>query len=643
MVTPKETSLAWKQLSRASWQRRVLPGLTVIGLVLLARVLGFFQEVEWNTLDAFLRLRPAEPQDERILIVGINERDIQRAGTYPIPDADLAALLEKLLQANPRVIGIDIFRDLPVEPGSAILADTLKNTSNVYGIEKINGEPVPPPAALPPERVGFNDFPLDEDGFVRRALLGALPPIQVQDPDRFRFAFPLILAKAYLAEAGLILENGRHDPRNMRFGDTELFAVRPHSGAYVNANATGVQILINVRSGQTPFQTVSMTEVLTDQVDADLIRDRIVIIGITSLSAKDLVNSAAVNTINPGLFYGVEMHAHVTSQIVSAVLDNRPLLRVWADPWEYLWIVLWGGMGMVLVRFIPRPALHMLSVGVIGLGLVGLSLILLWVGGWWIPVMPTLVAFTVNGLILPVFYLYDQTLRSRIAERQRVIEETYDSIHNGPLQTLALLLRQKDTLAPEVGTQLTNLNQELREVYNRLQQESLPQEDQLQLGSQHIVDLRNPLHEVLYEVYTETLRRDFPGFDTIKFQIVKFEPFREEGLTTNDRRSLCRFLEEMLCNVGKHAVGAKRLSVLCMATATENLIRVEDNGKGASPSPPGASSALPAHSESGGRGTQQAEDLAQRLSGYFARTFGETGTCCELRWPLRVPRSWWQR
>jgi two-component sensor histidine kinase len=400
-----------------------------------------------------------------------------------------------------------------------------------------------------------------------------------------------------------------------------------------------VQILINVRSGQAPFQTVSMTDILTGQVDADMIRDRIVIIGITSLSAKDLVNSAAVNTDNPGLFFGVEMHAHVTSQIVSAVLDNRPLLRVWLDPWEYLWIVLWGAMGMVLVRFIPRPAMHVLSVGLIGLGLLGFSLVLLWLG-WWLPVMPTLVAFTVNGLILPVFYLYDQTLRSRIAERQRVIEETYDSIHNGPLQTLALLLRQKETLAPEVSTQLSNLNQELREVYNRLQQESLPQEEQLQLGSQHIVDLRNPLHEVLYEVYTETLRRDFPGFDTIKFQIVKFEPFREDGLTPNDRRSLCRFLEEMLCNVGKHAVGAKRLSVLCLATETENLIRVEDNGQGASPPPEPPPTRT---TSSSGRGTQQAQDLAQRLSGHFERTFGQTGTRCELRWPLRVPRHWWHR
>ena len=40
--------------------------------------------------------------------------------------------------------------------------------------------------------------------------------------------------------------------------------------------------------------------------------------------------------------------------------------------------------------------------------------------------------FTLNGLVLPGFYLYDQTLRSRIAERQRVIEERQRVIGGKP-------------------------------------------------------------------------------------------------------------------------------------------------------------------------------------------------------------------
>ena len=77
----------------ATYWPTIWSGLTVLGLILLARWLGIFQGLELKTLDVLLRLRPAELTDERILIVGIDEADIQRLGTHPISDAALAALL----------------------------------------------------------------------------------------------------------------------------------------------------------------------------------------------------------------------------------------------------------------------------------------------------------------------------------------------------------------------------------------------------------------------------------------------------------------------------------------------------------------------------------------------------------------------
>lgn len=145
MVNHRATSTAWAGLLRANWKSQTLPGMSVIGLVILIRVLGLFQSLEWRILDSFLRLRPAEPQDERLLIIGIDDNDIQRIGAYPIPDQDLAALLQRLLQDAPRVIGIDIFRDLPVEPGYDSLAELLETSPTVFGIEKITRDPIPPP------------------------------------------------------------------------------------------------------------------------------------------------------------------------------------------------------------------------------------------------------------------------------------------------------------------------------------------------------------------------------------------------------------------------------------------------------------------------------------------------------------------
>lgn len=629
------------QNSRFGWQRQVLPGLAVIGLVAIARAIGLFQVLELKTLDSFLLMRPPEAPDERILIVGINERDIQQAGTYPIPDRQLSDLLQALSQSNPRTIGIDIIRDLPVNPGYEDFQKSLRDLPNIIGIERISTDRVSP-HTLPPDQVGFIDLPLDIDGSVRRTYLGAYPQLGYFDDDSFRYAFAVLLAENYLAEEGLFLEPGRKDPNNMRFGNTEFFSLRPNSGGYIDGEAGGVQMLINVRSGESPFEIVSMDDVLSGRVKKSSIEDRVVLIGITSLTVKDVINSGAVQTANRGLMNGVEMHAHIVSQMLSAVLDNRQAVRVLPDVWEYLWIALAGGLGILLPRLMSRPAWHVFSVGVAGFGLFSAGLLALWFGDWWLPVVPSLIVFTLNAGILPAFYLYDRALRSRIETRQRVIEQSYDTIHSGPLQTLALLLRQKEMLAEQTAQQLDTLNRELRQVYEQLLDKSVPQENQLVLSDNRVIDLRSPMHEVLYEVYLTTLQHQrFTGLETVKFKVVQFDLLRDRGLGAEDRQAICRFLEEALCNVGKHAIGATRLTVRCSSTDSENLIRVEDNGLSmASRSERRRPELL---SVEGGRGTQQAQLLAKRLGGNFHRTVLSSGIACELRWPFNIHRSWWQQ
>ncbi|TVP65218.1 MAG: CHASE2 domain-containing protein [Leptolyngbya sp. LCM1.Bin17] len=610
----------WREIQPTAGRpwRQALPGVIVLGVIVAARLLGLFQELELKMLDTLLRWRPEEPTDERILIIGIDEADIQQLGTYPVPDGVLAELVQTLESHNPRAIGIDIFRDMVVEPGHQELVDTLAALPQVIGIEHIlSNPPIAGPPSLPAERIGFVDFPPDDDGFVRRALLGS--PNAVGE---FRFSLALRLAETYLQPEGMPLTNGVRDPWAMRFGDTEFSSIPPHTGGYVGADTGGHQVLLNVRRGANPFRQVSLAEVWEGNVDPDWIQEAIVLVGVTSPSVKDFINSAAVVSDNPGLVYGVVMQAHATSQLVSAVLDDRPMLRTWPQGVEYLWIILWGGVGMVLIRGLASPSRYLLVIGVIGLAIAGLSYGLLVLGGWWVPLVPALVVFSVNGLVLPGFYLYDQTLRSRIEARQRAIDQTYTAIHNGPLQTLALLLREADRLDwPQAVPRLHQLNQELRDIRERLPADP-----------RRAAEARTPLHEDLWETYTATLQRgqrEFPGLQGVKFQVVSFEPLKAANLSADDRQALCQFLEEALLNVGKHGVGVSRLTVVCQATDSENLIQVIDNGQGQfdHPSEPRAE----------GWGTQQAQQLARRLRGHFQRSFTEAGTCCELRWPLPRP------
>nr|WP_199290126.1 CHASE2 domain-containing protein [Leptolyngbya sp. FACHB-36] len=605
----------------------MLPGLIVVAAAIVARLTGSLQFLELVTFDQFLRLRPSEPADPRIVLVGITEEDIQRTRAYPIPDGEIANLIQRLQQYQPAAIGLDIVRDIPVEPGHAALVSQFRTRKNLIGVEIArpdrSGFTVAPPPDLPLEQVGFADTILDADGYQRRSLLGVHNSQQ-----EYRFSFTIRVAERYLAAQGIELDNGIRDPDAMRFGSTELTRMQPNSGGYIRADAGGNQILLNVRSGQAPFRTLSLAQIQAG-VNPDWLRGKIVLIGIMSFSAKDLAYSGAIAPINPGQVYGVEMQAHAISQILSAVLDRRPLLRVWPEGWEYLWIAAWGVVGLSLGR-VRSPWKILLGLAVAVVSLIGgcYGLILL---GWWAPVVPALLGLMLNGVGLTAarFYRHEQDLRLRLQERQFVIEQTFNAIHSGPMQTLVGILRnaQGQEVPPPFLPDLHRLNQELRSIYASVQRDAIADEAQLQMGSAIELALQAPLHELLYTVYCSTLERDLPHFQTIQFKIVQFEPLNTRDLRLEHKRGLCRFLEEALCNVGKHAIGATRLTVICAQEDQQQVIRVIDNG---SESPVTAS----------GLGTQLAQNLARQLGGTFRRCPNlPKGTMCELVWS--VDRKRW--
>ena len=299
----------------------MLPGIAAIGILIVLRIFGSLRFLEWAAFDTLMRWRPEEAIDERILIVGINEKDINHIQKYPIPDRSMAALLRKLQSYQPAVIGLDIFRDLPVEPGYSEFAKSLKETKNLIAVEKVLGDrsnfTVKPPPKLPQQQVGFADAVIDADGKQRRSLLGT-SNLQNQ----WRLSLSLRLAETYLAAQGISLENVDGDFYGMRFNSTEITRIQPDSGSYGQEDAGGTQILINFRNRLKPFHTVSLLDMETGKVNPKLIRGKIVLIGMTSPSVKDYVNVAAIKGENSALIYGVEVQAHVVSQIISAVLDS---------------------------------------------------------------------------------------------------------------------------------------------------------------------------------------------------------------------------------------------------------------------------------------------------------------------------------
>lgn len=610
---------------------------------MIARLTGLLQSLELMAFDDCLRLRPPEAVDSRVVIVGIDENDIKFAGGFPVPDSLLAKMLSILSTYKPRAIGLDIFKDSTSHPGRDELAQIFKDIPNLVGVEvALNEEDnfnVKPPPELPPERVGFADFIVDPDAKLRRYILASKTSAR-----ELKYSLALRLAEAYLRPEGFFFKHGTHAYDIIIFGSTKLYRFIENDGGYVRADDNGNQMILNFRSHRQPFRTVSLRDVINQKVDPSWIRDRVVLVGMAASSVKDIfITSAVKNTLftaglgdeNPSTqwIYGVEIHAHATSQIISQVLDKRPFIRVWSKSLEYVWILFWGLLGIAIGLILQSPWKTILGIGIASVGLIGIYYILL-VLGWWIPVVPTLLALCGAGLTTAFF---DWDLRFLLEQRSLTLQRSFEAIHNGPLQNLAVILRsiESEDLSPnQLQVQLQELNQELRSVYDSLKQEMLTQSDCLYLECNIVLDLQTPIPELLYQVYDITLRRNFQCFATIKtFIPPNFKPLEDCHLSTAQKRGLCLFLQEALCNVGKHAIGATCLDVSCTRSQGWYSLLIIDNGVGIT-----SSSKHPG----GGRGTNQAQEVARQLRGKFRRLpHTPQGSICELTWP-RAKKWFWR-
>ncbi|MEM9485516.1 MAG: CHASE2 domain-containing protein [Cyanobacteria bacterium P01_F01_bin.116] len=487
----------------------LLPGMLILGLLLLVRQTGTLQLVEWQALDFFLLHAAPEPTDDRIVIIGIDEATIVAEQTYPLSDRTLFQALETIQTQNPRVIGLDLFRDVPVEPGYTELAQFFQTFDNVIGINKVLHPFSAPPPALPADQVGFADTFLDQDGRWRRALLGT-----PTDQD-FRFAFALVIAQHYLQAEGLTLENGVHDPAAMRFGPAELPRLDPNFGGYTNLNiGATVQSMINFRRGSTPFRFLSFQDIQNGQFEPEWFQDRIVLIGVTTPTVPDHFAASARSQVDPTVdqVYGVEIHAHIVSEIISAALDNRPLLRSLPQLWEILWIALWGGLGIGVAGLGRSPLKPILSVILCGAGASALSYGAFLIG-WWLPIVPTLLAFFLNGIVLITFYEHDRGIKTQLAAQQQtnlLLQSTNVRLNTMVSERTAELQQAKETAekANQAKSQfLSNMSHELRTPLNSILgfSQLLARETDLSDSNQNRVSMINRSGEHLLGLINDIL------------------------------------------------------------------------------------------------------------------------------------------
>jgi CHASE2 domain-containing sensor protein len=185
--------------------------------VVLVRLVGILQPWELAAYDQLMRMRPSEGQDQRLLIVEVTDADIQsqiqrnEEGQGTLKDASLQGLLIKLQQAQPQVIGLDIFRDFPAKQPE--LAKLLQLSDRLIGLCELKNAihkgdrqgGVKPPVEIPPERlperVGFSNLAatLVDSTTIRTQLFVTFPDAKFCPVGN---AFSLVIARRYLEAQG---------------------------------------------------------------------------------------------------------------------------------------------------------------------------------------------------------------------------------------------------------------------------------------------------------------------------------------------------------------------------------------------------------------------------------------------------------
>ena len=428
---------SWSDLCRGSSQTPPTPAIRVAiasilttTLVVGLRSIGLFQPLELAAFDHLSQMQTRTEPDKRLLVVAVDKSDIDyqdmnrlnRREGWSLSDQALGQLLDHLGRYHPRAVGLDVLHPYPFED---VMADRLNDIDMVaicdVGTSETLSDDAMPPPGLTDDQLGFSDFPVDSDGTVRRQLL----LMGTGDPCQTSRAFSLQLVHRYLEADGIgVIQKLPSGDRQL---GAHLLRRLPHNaGGYQLpiTDANGYQILLNYRYAD-PV-SIPLRHILRGEKSAELsslVSDRIILIGV------DQPQQDRHKTIHHHSVPGVMVHAHMVSQLLDIVLEDKRQLWWWPQWVETLWVAAWTTTGAILAWAIRVPQKLGVSIVVSIMVVYGMSWILMMQSGW-IPIVPAMVGLVVaSGMVVveskvanrkepddcswPVVRIIQQDLRNR--------------------------------------------------------------------------------------------------------------------------------------------------------------------------------------------------------------------------------------
>jgi CHASE2 domain-containing sensor protein len=427
----------WEELQGEGKTRKrhlqvaLLTSLATAIAISAIRFVGILQPLELNAFDLTMRSRPSEVQDRRILVVKVTQEDVERQkqqkelqNASSLSNSSLNRLLKLLEKHHPQIIGIDTFLNREIPAKYAAINNSL-TSGNLVPVCKVKSSAdrdleISPPTGT--NLLSFADTIADRDGTMRRQLLSMdAQPGNCNAP----YAISTMLAYQYLQAQPQSIELKIH-ANSLQLGTKQFDFLTAHTGGYQQFDWRGYQILVNYRSNDSlaaAIPSISLGEIfaLSDsQKLKQLIANKIVLIGTTDSSFKDISKTPyePLNTDRcpehdgsqciPGVF----LQAQMTSQLISAALEDRPLF--WAHPFwiDTSLVLIFATTGALLAWGVPRLwVVVSLGGGLIAI-LCGGSVVLLATFGYWFPLIPALFGLVIAGSCVKIYLLQETKFRS---------------------------------------------------------------------------------------------------------------------------------------------------------------------------------------------------------------------------------------
>jgi adenylate cyclase len=273
--------------------------------------LRFLDRLEATLTDWRTQVRGVQAPPDLVTIVAIDDTVVKRGGSYPLPRADLARIVDTIVQFKPKVVAIDLLLvDRSAAIGDATLANTLASGPMILAAaaifpsasETVEAGSQGPLAALPQAERFLLPLPAFADhaevGVVNVATGQSGSPLSVpmlfRTRDKVELSFPLRVAARALDKPLTIA------PDHLMLGDRAV------------PTDTDFALPITYYGPRRTIRTVSAQSIFDGTLNRAAIENRIVVIGAAVAGGGDFYP-----TPFDSLMPGVEVISTAITQLVA--------------------------------------------------------------------------------------------------------------------------------------------------------------------------------------------------------------------------------------------------------------------------------------------------------------------------------------